>query len=278
MNTFLTMLSTESYLEGVLVLSESLKRTKTKYPLTVVITKDISRDIEDILKNFDINVIKIDKQIELPEETTLSNEKAGHAHWNYTLQKLFIFELTQFEKIVYLDSDMIVLDNIDELFTKPHTSAAVAGQQYPENIGWEKLNSGCMVITPRKSIVEKIIKVLPEVQKHKKFFGDQDLLQAYYNEWEKDESLKLDEKYNLFDGYIEYYIKNLGYKLYDATSEKNIAIVHFTGSAKPWMMSKTRKIKNYTKYALAKKFNLIKVLLDYDKLLASVRKKIKSKR
>jgi 5'(3')-deoxyribonucleotidase len=58
--TYLAVLSTDNYLMGALVLYESLKRTQPKYPFAVLITKNISPSVEEILKKKGIRVIRID--------------------------------------------------------------------------------------------------------------------------------------------------------------------------------------------------------------------------
>lgn len=236
--TYLTVLSTDNYLDGVLVLYESLKLTHTSYPFTVLITGKVSPTTEDKLKQYDLQVIKTTDNIVLPKEIRERNINANFPHWNETLNKLFMFELTQFDKIIYLDSDMIVLENIDELFSKPHMAAVVAGKKHPGHESWSKLNSGIMVIEPKQGSVNELMSVLPVVIKKKDYFGDQDILQEYYSEWEKDPKLELDEKYNLFFSYVTYYIQKLGYKLHSNDTEKNIAVVHFIGKNKPWMRKK----------------------------------------
>ena len=60
----------------------------------------------------------------------------------YTYSKLRIFEEIYFDKIVFLDSYMLICQNIDELFDKPHWSAVNARGWLQENSTWELFNSG----------------------------------------------------------------------------------------------------------------------------------------
>lgn len=273
-NTFLTVCTTDKYLEGVLVLNESLKRTKSNYELTVLITKNTSLELENMLKNMKIRVIRLNREVNIPDEIIENNKDKGFSHWNNTLEKLFMFELDEFDKIVYLDSDMMVLENIDELFERPHMSAVVAGSLYPGNEQWVKLNSGCMVIKPQKGLLDEFINILPEVVNQREYFGDQDVLQVYYSDWEKNNMLKLDEKYNVFYGYIEYYVRNLGYKINGKNNENNIAIVHFIGETKPWMDNKAQIRRQYLSLIRNRRYISLKVLIQYRNLLKLVNKQI----
>lgn len=59
-------------------------------------------------------------------------------------------------------------DNIDELFDKPNMSAVVAGKSFPGNESWEELNSGVMVIEPKKEIREELIKKMNDMSNSKR--------------------------------------------------------------------------------------------------------------
>lgn len=176
MNVFLTVLSSDEYLLGVLTLHKSLVSTRTKYPFYVAITSDISKKTIEVLENININIIKLDNNIKLSEKMKNKNSKSGYSQWNNTLQKLSIFQLTKFKKIVYLDSDMLILNNIDELFNKKHMSAVVAGALIPGREDWKLLNSGIMVIEPKKNLGVNIAKTIDIVSEKKGCFGDQDLI------------------------------------------------------------------------------------------------------
>ena len=42
---------------------------------------------------------------------------AGNGHWGYTFDKIHLFGLHEFSKLVYVDSDMIVRANMDGCLT-----------------------------------------------------------------------------------------------------------------------------------------------------------------
>lgn len=267
--SFLTVCSSDNYLTGVLALNESLKAVNSKYPLQVLMTKNTSTVVKDKLSSLGIQTIYVEKEIKLPSEVIEKNNQLGYSQWNYTLDKLWMFELVQFDKLVYLDSDMVVLHNIDELFDKPHMAAVVAGKQYPGNEAWELLNSGCMVIVPQRGLVEKFLKVIPQAIKERHAFGDQDILQLYYQEWTEAKELELDEKYNMFFGYLEYYVSKLGYSIKN-NHLKNLSVIHFTGEVKPWMKSKRDRDRQYLTYLLKGKINQAYVWRKYCTLIRRI--------
>lgn len=142
---------------------KSLLETKTNYPFYVAITDGLSKESVDVLKNNNINLIKLDEKIDMPEKIKNKNCKFGYSQWNNILQKLGIFQLEQFNKIVYIDSDMMILRNIDELFTKEHMSAVVARALMPGREKWKELNLGVMVIEPKNNLGNNIAKMINSV-------------------------------------------------------------------------------------------------------------------
>lgn len=235
MNAYITLLSTLDYLPGVLVLHESLCRVETAYPLHVAVSKGIPGHVDALLAQRGMAVIRLPAPIDIP---AVFQEKSGH--WSYTFDKLHLFGLTQFDKLVYLDSDMMVLANIDELFARPHMSAVAAGRLVHPN--WRRLNSGLMVIAPEPSLPEKISaalqKAITEVQTMGiESLGDQDIINAYYNEWPYLKNLHLDDGYNMFYSEIDVYLDKHGYALPPVRGykERTVRVVHFVGRHKPWM-------------------------------------------
>lgn len=235
---FVTVLSTENYLDGVLALFKSIEQTNTKFPNFITIVNDkISEHIKKRLEQDNITVISR-KPIEIPEEIRNRNLNSSSPNWNYTFDKFYLFTEMPFDKIIYLDSDMYVAQNIDELFEEEHMSATIAGKSYPTNNHWTKLNSGLMVIEPKYNILDELIELLSK-QNCDAELGDQDIIELYYK-WEEQEDLHIEEKYNIFANYIDYYIES---KLY---LPNELAVIHFIGKEKPWMLNK-EEIEQYRK-------------------------------
>lgn len=257
--SYITLLNTENYLKGVVCLNESLKRAGTKYPLTVAITKTISKDTIEILRKNDIKIVYIDN-MDVPEEIKEKNKKGMFSHWSNTFDKLKIFELVEFDKLVFLDSDMYVRKNIDELFEKENLSAVIDRKEPDVIEEWKKLTSGTLVIKPKKGITNEFIQIMKEIINKRESIGDQDILQEYDKDWENKDDLHLDVKYNTFFIYLDYYVKNNGYDLDD------ISVIHFILKTKPWELNE-EKIDEYLEFLNSRlEFN-------YDKTKKEVYKK-----
>ena len=271
MRAYITLLSTESYLPGVLALHESLKRTRTPYPFATAISAHISPDIDMVLAAAGILVRRIPETTAIPKDMVENN-----GHWGHTFDKVHLFGLPGFDKLVYVDSDMIVLENMDELFDKPHMSAVAAGRLVESDS--DRLNGGLMVIEPEDKLADKIFATLPKALAEVaamgvQNLGDQDLINAYYPDWRCTPALQLDQGYNLFQCYLDVYIEKHGFRLPQhlskapAKSGQPIKIVHFIGPRKPWM--KGALIRQY--WRLLKNGSAVKwehkLFSEYKKLL-----------
>lgn len=238
--SYITVLSTEKYLEGALALAESLRKTKPKYPLSILITDDVSKETEEILIQNNFNVIRRNK-IEVPESIKIKNTKGSFSHWTNTFDKLLLFELTEFDKLVYLDSDMYVRKNIDELFERKNMSATIDRRYGPiMSDDWIKLTSGLLVIEPEKNIIHKFLEIISNIVDKRDQIGDQDVLQEYDLNWCEKEDLHLDVKYNMFFPHTDYYTHCCNYNLED------ICVIHFIYTQKPFYL-KDDEVEGYMK-------------------------------
>ena len=144
MRAFVTLLSNEAYLQGVIALKRALTAVGTRYPFYCVLSMSVDENLQRTIEDEDIPCIRL-SQTSVEE---LNQDGEQFSHWSFTFDKLQIWGLTQFERIIFLDSDMLILRNIDELFDCPPFSAVPAGYSSCLREDWLYLNSGLMVIKP----------------------------------------------------------------------------------------------------------------------------------
>src|SRR5215831_9559305 len=152
---YVTVLSTDNYLPGVLALDESLRLCKSAYPLYVLVGSGVNDAVQDTLERAGIPTIQL-PPLDIPDEIRQANAMSDHhRHWAGVFEKLFVFSLPRFQKVVLLDCDMIVIKNIDELFGKPHMSAVIADIG-PGREDSHDLNAGLIVIEPAADLTERL--------------------------------------------------------------------------------------------------------------------------
>jgi hypothetical protein len=78
--------------------------------------------------------------------------------WEGVFNKLFFFNFTEYDKIIRLDCDVLIRQNIGHWFDY-ETPIAI---QAKDEIEW---NSGAMVITPNSTLFNEMIDKLPQVQR-----------------------------------------------------------------------------------------------------------------
>lgn len=242
MKVYITLLSNKNYLQGVLVLHRSLKASESRYPLYCALSVSIDKETEHILEREGIRCVRLLHSAVTGNVNPLGK---GFSHWNYTFDKLLIWGLTQFEKVVFLDCDMLIVRSIDGLFEHEAFSAVSADSSYPGNESWVGgLNSGLMVIVPDKEVERQLLQtisiVVNDCTKRNLMVGDQDVIKRFLPDWGKCDSLHLDEGYNIFADHLTYYIRHLGYSL-KGKMGKAVYVTHFIGKSKPWMKKSFRE-------------------------------------
>ena len=259
--SYVSLLTNDTYVYGIILLVESMKKVKTKYPLHVLVTKDVSTASLEILTQLKVTYEKVDI-IETPEDIYEHNLKFNVAvatTWKNCWTKFRIFNLTQFDKIVFLDADIMILKNLDHLFKLPHMTAALDGEYFNIWPGWDHFNSGCLVIEPSNQLFENILQYgkslkvedLPEY-----IFADQEVLNFYYKDWPEKKELHLNKYYNIFPPYVQ------SNQVDDLS--KNAYFVHYVGR-KPWTFWLKNSAETYDEYFYTEGKNLIESsIVNYD--------------
>lgn len=223
--TYLTVLSSESYLPGVIILHNSLQK-HCSIGLVVLCCDDLDERIFQILTRLGIEHIVMHDDV-LPDfikKAPREERMRKMGEWERTFFKLRMFELNQFDKIVYLDSDMIVAKNIDELFDFPDMSAVPDALFYCKQT--TDINSGTLVFVPKTGFLDCIQSELIEQWNYGGYpFGDQEIISRYWRNHQIPDSHYLPLEYNAAVSRMHLYIPHIKPKIY-----------HYVNHFKPWNM------------------------------------------
>ena len=238
MKAYVTVLTNEKYIPGVMALQMALTKVNSKYPLMIIVPNNKADSLTEQMKAYGINTLdtvlaktEIDVDIPIIEEE--------YTYWKETFFKLVVVSCIEFEKIVLLDSDMLIQHNIDQLFDEPHMSGVMAGVSVrPE---WTDFNSGMLVIEPDMDIYQQLINsIIPAIKSRRAqglSAGDQDVFHYMYPDWYHNKRLILSETYNCLWGYINMVC------IVEHCKPNDINIIHFIGKKKPWEYSKWHWVK-----------------------------------
>jgi lipopolysaccharide biosynthesis glycosyltransferase len=188
------------------------------------------------------------------------------------------------EKLIYLDCDLIVKDDISQLWDIPlfdYTIAAVSdigGLFRLEDLNMPStsayFNSGVMMINLaswRKGGVTKAVLNYLIQNREKIHYHDQDGLNAIlYNHW-----LSLPPNWNMQSNMLE---RNKSTWFSDEVlkeAARHPSIIHFTGPSKPWQYDNTHPYKNeYYKYLSMTVWNSYKPKKTFKIILKRVIKEV----
>ncbi len=209
MKAWATLLTQLNYLVGVRTLRASLENSGSAYPLVVLVTDGIdaaSRQqlIEDGCLLRDVEPLRPGSNLQ---------DHYANARFAEVWTKLAAWQLTEFERVVFLDADMLVTQNMDELFSlelgagsiaachacrcNPNRIASYPANWAPENCFYTHcrgiahtsepgmvdnyLNAGFLVLTPDLAVFADMVGQLAAVEDLARFpFAEQDFLNEYY--------------------------------------------------------------------------------------------------
>jgi len=107
---YVALLTRDSYLPGVVLLHRSMQRVNSRYPLLVMFTPSLPRASVEVMKALGILTQEIPYLLPREKVSIIAERFAD------TWTKLRTFEMDQYERVVMIDADMMLLQNMDELF------------------------------------------------------------------------------------------------------------------------------------------------------------------
>lgn len=135
--------SSENYVCGAITLAQSIIRTNSTKDLVLLADKHISKKSLEGLRAAGWKIKHIQRI------RSSKAKKKAYNRWNYT--KLRIWQLKEYDKVMFIDADLIVKRNIDEFFLYPQLSAA---SNYEKHF----FNSGLMLVEPSMCTFDTLMK------------------------------------------------------------------------------------------------------------------------
>ncbi|XXG84594.1 hypothetical protein AAC387_Pa10g2082 [Persea americana] len=234
------------YVKGVVGLAKGLRNVKTAYPLVVAVLPDVPEEHRRILESQGC-IVKEIEPVYPPENQT----QFAMAYYVINYSKLRIWNFDEYSKMVYLDADIQVYDNIDHLFDYPdghfyavkdcfcektwsHTPQYKIGycQQCPDKVKWPTkemgpapslyFNAGMFVHEPSKKTCKALLETLKTTPTTP--FAEQDYLNMFF----KDIYKPIPMAYNLVLAMLWRHPENVG-------DLSKVKVVHYCAAgSKPW--------------------------------------------
>jgi alpha-N-acetylglucosamine transferase len=190
---YVTLVTNADFAEGVVALVRSLKFSGTTADIVLMHTGGVdAADLEPIAE-----LGAVLHPVELLPTSHAFNERHARSKLHGVapfskgrkpafhtpldnFAKLRLWELTRYERVVFLDADTLVLKNIDRLFGYPEFSAAP--NVYESLADFRRLNSGVFVAKPSQATFDEMLRRLDQPDA---FWPrtDQTFLQSYFPDW-----------------------------------------------------------------------------------------------
>ena len=207
-----------SYTDGCILSALGLRRQQVNADIICLVTPDIKQDVIDSLEIVYDKVITVpyitpfsvsENDIMINKDILKDCEGYDNLHpYSFVFTKLHIFnpEILPYEKVVFVDSDLVPLNYYDSLFTLNTPAGWVEYRKklpYLESFNWDRcdalqhgekipkymtdidkktgadVNAGLMVISPNKKEYDEIIKELQSPMES--WFGDTKNHKGFYN-------------------------------------------------------------------------------------------------
>ncbi|CAE6931464.1 unnamed protein product [Symbiodinium natans] len=230
----------QRFVLGALVLGHSLRASGTSFDLVLLHTADVMAVpgaglLEVFWKTREVEYVQAVKKLIARSED----------RFRHVFTKLHVFGCDDYEKVVLLDIDLLVRDNVDELgHLKPPCALRRGHKSLPSHVdvalscydrhGQQRfgMNLGVAILKPCQ---EELRKMLDSVKRmdpmHEASNGpEQDFLSRWFKDWKT-----LSLKYN-------YQLHQLAYSLDHEGPDaerlqlkyENVKVIHYSGKVKPW--------------------------------------------
>lgn len=248
-SVYCTMVLTDAYLPGALVLAHELRRLDPDHRIVVLATPEHlrKRTVDQLYSNFD-EVVLLDA---ISQGLTPQLELLDRPDLHRTPTKFHLWSLLDFDRVVYIDADTLPIQSLADLFELPLDSSRSVGAS-PDS-GWpDTFNSGVMVLKPDVKVFDELSR---EFKANASFDGaDQGTLNDVL-QW-----VRIPFVYNVtVTNAYEYLPAYFRFK-------DDIRLLHFIGKTKPWDANSSQFTQmwwdSYNKLASNEKIVIEKALME----------------
>ncbi|CAD5229479.1 unnamed protein product [Bursaphelenchus okinawaensis] len=159
---YVSTLTSDSFLLAAEVLGFSIKQDHHNVEYLVVYTEDISQKSVDTLTQHGIKTLLV-KKLDTPY-------KNNHTATKYQYTKVHLWSLTEYDTLVHLDLDTLVVDNVEEVFQCGEFCAALRHS--------DMFNSGVFVLKPNLKVYNDMLNTVQTASSYDG--GDQGFLNTYF--------------------------------------------------------------------------------------------------
>jgi hypothetical protein len=230
------------FLPGVAILNQSLRRVSSRYPLMCLIERPIAcREVVEYLEFLGV-IVKVVEPLRYEGRDTCACEEG---RFDTTFSKLHVVNpsVSRLDKVVFLDSDIVVTQCIDGLFDMAGFSACMSTMN--------AMSGAVVVVEPSVVLWEQSCQILVSEPDNKfpGVGGDEYVWNRLMPGWVSREELHIEDCYNV----LYYPFANKCHWRYSSIVYDDIKALHWGGILKYWSLyrgdmhddSDASKVKRY---------------------------------
>jgi Glycosyl transferase family 8 len=162
---YVTLCGDSAYFEHALVLAKQLRIVGSTYYLIVYVTSFAVRDaIKQDARLFSLSM-ELDVEVRVLEPMEVQpkqhNMRGWSPSWLPSYQRLALLKDTDFDKMLWLDADIVIMHNVDELFQLDPPAVTYGAGTCEKEWG---VNGGVMLLRPDRQMYDDLLMYLREHQ------------------------------------------------------------------------------------------------------------------
>ncbi|GER46893.1 galactinol synthase [Striga asiatica] len=189
------------YVKGVIGLAKGLRKVRAAYPLVVAVLPDVPPEHRRALAEQGCVVREIRRVLPPPPAAAARGDRPFvRAYFAVNYCKLRLWEFVEYNKMIYVDADIQVFDNIDHLFDLPggyfygvvdclcemYDGPCPLKPKWPAELGPEPtfyLNGGMFLFEPNVKTYNELMTTLEITPRTP--FAEQDFLNMFFRDMSK---------------------------------------------------------------------------------------------
>ncbi|KAG9393229.1 Glycosyl transferase family 8 [Carpediemonas membranifera] len=214
---YATVVSGSGFSDPARVLHASVRRIDKARDFVVFITHDVPAAEQKRMTDDGM----ILRPVDLLPNPYVSQDDPRARMKSIVFTKLYCWDMPDYDRVVYIDSDAIIRDSVEPLFACPHHFCAI-----PDCCPFDYLNAGVFSLVPSAEVFADIVDALQTNRIPDSWDGaDQGFFYSYFDWANAAPSQRLSIRYN-----------GLAKQLYRMGSfvTEPWALLHYAGSDKPW--------------------------------------------
>uniref|UniRef100_A0A7S4PIY6 Uncharacterized protein n=1 Tax=Guillardia theta TaxID=55529 RepID=A0A7S4PIY6_GUITH len=172
---YATLITTKEYIQGAIVLSRIVKSTDEERPFIALVLDELLLNLggSAIRRTLEDNGIEV---VPVPRVKRPTGAGAlSYPNYATTYSKLFVWNLTAYRLVLYLDADLLPLSSLAPLFDRDvDVVAAVPDISLPDHF-----NSALVLLRPNLLHLQRLLALSSSLEPYDG--GDQGLLNEFFN-------------------------------------------------------------------------------------------------